>query len=83
MEELDTKQFVTQINNYNCYNAIKEKIKDLKTEMVQLGPKQRDLQGFGYTFLSSNDQDSEILNLKDIIKLIIREYTCSREYIIS
>lgn len=72
MEELDTKQFVTQINNYNCYNAIKENIKDLKIETVQLGPKKRDLQGFGHTFLSSNDQDSEILNLKDIIKLIIR-----------
>ena len=56
---------------------------DLKIEMVQLGPKQRDVQGFGHTFSSNNDQYCEILNIKDIIKLIIRVYTCSREYIIS
>ena len=80
MEGLDAKQFVTKINNYNCYNAIKKKIKDLKIEM---GPKQRDVQGFGHTCSSNNDQDCDILNIKDIIKLIIRVYTCSREYIIS
>lgn len=29
-EELDAKQFIMQINSYNCYNPMKEKIKNEK-----------------------------------------------------
>ena len=75
------KMTEANIIKINCITVcLKECV---RIEMVHLEPGKRTLPGFGHVLLSSCVQDREILNSKDCIKLVIREYTCARAQIIS